>query len=50
MLQIFDVTDPANPTLAHKDVIGTRGSSSEALTNHLAFNYFTPKKACSPCR
>jgi hypothetical protein len=24
-------------------VIGTRGTSSEALTNHLAFNYFAPK-------
>ena len=37
------MTDPKNPTLAHKQVIGTRGSSSEALTNHLAFNYFAPK-------
>jgi uncharacterized secreted protein with C-terminal beta-propeller domain len=43
-IQIFDVTDLANPTLAWKKVIGTRGSSSEALTNHLAFNYFAPKK------
>ena len=43
MLQIFDVSDPKNPRLTHKDVIGTRGSSSEALTNHLAFNYFAPK-------
>lgn len=40
LLQIFDVRDPANPRLAHKEVIGTRGSSSEALTNHLAFTYF----------
>lgn len=44
-LQIFDVTDPTAPTLAHKRVIGTRGSSSEALTNHLAFTYFAPKQA-----
>jgi hypothetical protein len=44
LLQIFDVSNPAQPTLAHKEVIGTRGSSSEALTNHLAFNYFAPKK------
>jgi hypothetical protein len=44
LLQIFDVTDPAAPTLAHKLVIGTRGSSSEALTNHLAFTYY-PEKA-----
>jgi len=43
-IQIFDVTDLANPTLAWKTVIGTRGSNSEALTNHLAFNYFAPEK------
>ncbi|HVH45408.1 MAG TPA: beta-propeller domain-containing protein [Labilithrix sp.] len=43
LLQIFDVSNPADPKLAHKEVIGTRGSSSEALTNHLAFNYFAPK-------
>ena len=43
MLQIFDVTDPTSPTLTHKEVIGTRGSSSEALTNHLAFTYYAPK-------
>ncbi|MHB8875904.1 MAG: beta-propeller domain-containing protein, partial [Myxococcaceae bacterium] len=39
-LQVFDVSDLTNPTLAHKTVIGTRGSTSEAATNHLAFNYF----------
>jgi uncharacterized secreted protein with C-terminal beta-propeller domain len=43
LLQIFDVSDPTQPKLAHKEVIGTRGSSSEALTNHLAFTYFAPK-------
>lgn len=43
MLQIFDVTDSQNPTLLHKEIIGTRGSSSEALTNHLAFNFFREK-------
>lgn len=42
-LQIFDVNDLANPTLLHKEVIGTRGTTSEALTNHLGFNYFAPK-------
>jgi hypothetical protein len=42
LIQIFDIADPENPTLAHRHVIGTRGSSSEALTNHLAFNYFPP--------
>jgi hypothetical protein len=30
--------------LAHKLVIGTRGSSSEAATNHLAFNYFAARE------
>ena len=44
LLQIFDVGDPAQPRLRHKAVIGTRGSSSEALTNHLAFNYFADKQ------
>jgi uncharacterized secreted protein with C-terminal beta-propeller domain len=43
-IQIFDVTDLSNPKLQWKKVIGTRGSNSEALTNHLAFNYFAPKK------
>lgn len=42
-LQIFDVSNMANPRLLHAEVIGTRGSSSEALTNHLAFNYYAPK-------
>lgn len=42
-LQIFDVSDMKNPKLAHAEVIGTRGSSSEALSNHLAFNYYAPK-------
>jgi hypothetical protein len=40
MLQIFDVTDMTMPKLAHKHIIGTRGSSSEALTNHLAFTWY----------
>jgi uncharacterized secreted protein with C-terminal beta-propeller domain len=40
ILQIFDVSNPTEPKLLHKEVIGTRGSSSEAATDHLAFNYF----------
>jgi hypothetical protein len=40
LLQIFDVTDPTNPLQKHIVSIGTRGSTSEAATNHLAFNYF----------
>ena len=43
-IQIFDVADLANPKLAWKTTIGTRGSGSEALSNHLAFNYFAPNK------
>lgn len=43
LFQIFDVSNPSQPTQAFSHKIGTRGSSSEALTNHLAFNYFAPK-------
>jgi hypothetical protein len=39
-LQIFDVTDVTSPQLLYREVIGTRGTSSDATTNHLAFNYF----------
>ena len=44
ILQIFDITDPNNPTLKHKESINTYGSYSEATYNHLAFNYFAEKK------
>lgn len=44
-LQIFDVTDLTNPLLLHREVIGTRGSTSDAATDHLAFNYFPPREA-----
>ena len=43
MLQIFDVRNMSSPRLVFKEVIGTRGSSSVALNNHLAFTYFAPK-------
>lgn len=42
-LQVMDVTDMGSPKLDHKEVIGSRGSSSDAATNHLAFNYFKEK-------
>jgi hypothetical protein len=42
-LQIFDVANPDSPALLFKEVIGTRGSTSDATANHLAFNYFAPK-------
>jgi hypothetical protein len=40
LLQLFDVTNPTEPRLLHREKIGTRGSSSEAATDALAFNYF----------
>ncbi len=43
ILQLFDVKNPMEPRLLHKEKIGTRGSSSEAATNHLAFNYFAER-------
>jgi uncharacterized secreted protein with C-terminal beta-propeller domain len=42
-LQIFDISQLSAPKLLHKTTIGTRGSASDALTNHLAFNYFAAK-------
>lgn len=43
-IQMFDVSDLSDPQLLHKTVLGGRGSSSEALMNHLAFNYFPATK------
>jgi hypothetical protein len=39
-LQVIDVSDLSQPKLLHKEVIGTRGSTSDAATDHLAFTYF----------
>ena len=45
LLQIFDISDPDEPVArAARYKIGTRGTSSDALTDHLAFNYFAPLK------
>jgi len=43
ILQLFDVKKPTEPKLMFREKIGTRGSSSAALTDHLAFNYFPDK-------
>ncbi len=43
ILQLFDVKNPTKPKLMFREKIGTRGSSSAALTDHLAFNYFAEK-------
>ena len=40
-LQIFDVSDPVNPALAHKALVGE--GYSEANHNHKAFNYYADK-------
>jgi uncharacterized secreted protein with C-terminal beta-propeller domain len=40
-LQIFDVSDPVNPRLAHKALVGA--GYSEANHNHKAFNFYTDK-------
>ncbi|MFY0539424.1 beta-propeller domain-containing protein [Nannocystis pusilla] len=39
-LQVIDVADLAHPEVLDKEVIGTRGSTSDAATDHLAFTYF----------
>jgi Beta propeller domain len=40
-LQIFDVSDPVNPVLAHKALVGE--GYSEANYNHKAFNFYADK-------
>ena len=40
-LQIFDVSEPANPKLAHKALVGE--GYSEANHNHKAFNFYADK-------
>jgi hypothetical protein len=42
-LCVFDVTDFADPRQLHKEVIGVRGTSSEALHNHKAFTYWAAR-------
>jgi len=44
-LSIFDVSDMSDPVLLHKEVIGTRGTHSEANYNPKAFTYFAPADA-----
>ena len=39
-LSIFDVSDFANPTVAHIEVIGSNGAWSDAVYNPKAFTYF----------
>jgi hypothetical protein len=39
-LRVLDVSDMTDPQVLSEETIGTRGSTSDAATNHLAFNYF----------
>ena len=39
-LSIFDIGDFSNPKLLHKELIGDRGTGSEALYNHKAFTFW----------
>jgi hypothetical protein len=44
-IQIFDVTDPLKPTLAHKYIYGGGDyATTEATQNHKAFTYFEDRK------
>jgi hypothetical protein len=42
-LSIFDITDFANPVVLHQEVLGDRGTHSEALHNHKAFTYWAER-------
>ncbi len=42
-LSIFDISDFAKPQLVHKELIGDRGTGSEALSNHKAFTFWAEK-------
>lgn len=44
-LSIFDITNMASPQLMHKEIIGTRGTNSEANWNPKAFVYYPAKQA-----
>jgi uncharacterized secreted protein with C-terminal beta-propeller domain len=42
-LSIFDISDLSAPALLHKEILGDRGSSSEAAHNHKAFTFWPQK-------
>lgn len=44
-LSVFDVEDPDEPRLAHRETFGDGLSFSEALTDHHAFTFFPSRKA-----
>ena len=44
-LSVFDVSVFADPQLMDKEILGDRGTESEALYNSKAFNYYQPLEA-----
>ncbi|EKD42321.1 MAG: hypothetical protein ACD_73C00207G0002, partial [uncultured bacterium] len=38
-LALFDVSDPSNPKIVDEEIIGDRGTTSDAISNHHAFTY-----------
>ena len=42
-ISVYDVSDLTDPILNDMEIIGGRGTGSEALHDHKAFNYFPPK-------
>jgi hypothetical protein len=43
-ISVYDISDLADPILNDMEIIGTRGTGSEALHDHKAYNYFPPRK------
>jgi hypothetical protein len=43
-ISIYDISDLTDPILNDMEIIGSRGTGSEALHVHKAFNYFPPKE------
>ncbi len=41
-ISVFDISNLTDPILNDMEIIGTRGTGSEALHDHKAFNYFPP--------
>ena len=42
-ISVYDISDLTDPVLNDMEIIGSRGTGSEALHDHKAFNYFAPK-------
>jgi hypothetical protein len=42
-ISVYDISSLADPILNDMEIIGSRGTGSEALHDHKAFNYFPPE-------